>query len=441
MKPYEGPGWKARWRRGAIAVTNGWLELFTASPILVLVVGFWMGDDPTGWLWIAGLAGYTLWSAAIASARYLRWTGVLVVCNTAAILGWAWLLHGLSVKALLSALFGIAAAVRATQVARYGDAVRMPPFVLWMGLGACAPSIFLVHRSLQLDGFGDGLQWIGIGLFLAAVFLSNGSALKDATYGGRHVSAYGAKMRRFNRLLVTGFALTVAAVSFWGLIDAAARWVGRQLARLLGALLPDEGPPPEVKPSATPQPQGQEQMLPPGGKPAWIWVVLERILMVAFILAAAVLAVYLLRLVIRRLPGWLRAAGAWLAKYRRGQPEPEDAGYVDEVSSTRDGRRDIGPWARLKRILRPEPGIRWEDLRTNGERIRYLYAQAVRRSVKAGLRWRAQWTPSETAAEAAKAQAGSPLAAGLSEAYERARYGAAEPDDAETARWKRQVEG
>lgn len=442
MKQAESAGWRTRLRRLVFAVANGWLELFTALPILAVAVGIWMdGSKTEGWLWITGLAGYTLGSALVASLRWLRWTGVLIIANGGVIFGWAWLIHGPDVKGLLSAVMGIILAVRATQLVRFGGETRLPSFMLWIGLAACAPAVFLLHRAEGLEGYADALEWIGLSLFAAAIFLSNGSALADATYGGRHVSAYGVRMRRFNRLLVLGFGLPILAISFWGVIDGLLRGAGRLLVRLIGLLLASEGPPPEALPSAPPQTQNQEQMRLPEGEAAWIWVFLERVMMIAFTLALVVAAAFLLRELYRRLPGWLRAAGAWIAKYRGVRLEETDTGYVDEVSSIRDGRRDIGPWSRLKQLLRPEHTMRWEELRTNGERVRYLYALAVRRSVRQGFRWRPQWTPAETAAEAAKTPAAARLEAGLCEAYEQVRYGGAEPGDADIARWKMKVDG
>lgn len=445
MKQGEAAGLRARLGRLGFALFHGWLELLAALPVLIIAAGLVSSGRYEGWGWFAGLACYTAWSGIIASIPWLRWTGVLFLANAAAIGGWAWLLYGISGAGLLSAAGGAVLAVRATQLVRFGEGARAPSLLLWGGLAACAPAAFIVHRAEELAAYGDGLTAIGGGLFAAALFLSNGSALAGATYSGRHVSVSMRRMRRFNRLLVLGFGLPVLAVSFWGLVDDAVRRAARAVIGFLAGLLAAGEEPPPLKPAETPAPVQQESFpMKPEGDPAWIWVLLERLMMAALGAAAAFALYLLLRQLVRRLPGWLRAAAAWLAKYRGGLLE-EDPGYVDEVSSTRDGRRTEAPgsWAgRLKRLFRPEHTVRWEELRTNGERIRYLYALAVRRSAQSGFRWKPQWTPAETAAEAALApQAARRLEPGLCEAYERARYGGLEPDDAETARWKKRVEG
>ncbi|MNV99831.1 hypothetical protein D3C71_1952460 [compost metagenome] len=81
--------------------------------------------------------------------------------------------------------------------------------------------------------------------------------------------------------------------------------------------------------------------------------------------------------------------------------------------------------------------MRWEELPDNRQRVRHLYAQAVQRSVRSGFRWKPQWTPEETAAEAARSrEAAGLLAADLCRAYDQARYGGQTPGDEETARLK-----
>jgi hypothetical protein len=432
-----------RARRFGYSVFHGWLELLTAMPVLIIAVGLVTEGRYSSWGWFAGLAAYTVWSGLIASVRYLRWTGVLLLSNAAAIVGWAWLLHGISAAGLLSAVAGIVLAARATGLVRFGGQARMPPFMLWGGLAACAPVAFVVHRTEELAAYGDGLAVIGGCLFAAALFLSNGAALTGATYEGRHVSASVTRMRRFNRRLVLAFGLPVLAVSFWGLIDDLIRRAAKAVLGVLAGLLPEGKEAPPVQPSPSPPSAKQEPFpMKPEGEPAWIWVVLEWLLMAALAAAVLLAAFLLLRQIVRRMPAWLRAVGAWLAKYRSGQLE-EETGYVDEVSSTRDGSRTEapGPWTRLKRLFRTEHTVRWEELRSNRERVRYLYALAVRKSAKAGFQWKPQWTPAETAAEAARMPPDArKLDPGLCEVYERARYGIQETDDADIARWKKRVE-
>ncbi|MDF2926460.1 MAG: hypothetical protein K0R57_5374 [Paenibacillaceae bacterium] len=424
-------GYALKLARLWFALRHGWTELLAASPVLLAIAAFMYEQSAPAWGWLFGLMGYTFWGAVVASVPALRWTGIMIVSNLALAAGWSWLLHGISIPAIPSVLAGIFLTARASFLVRHGEGAIGQTFLLWLGLGACAPVAFIIHRVEGMQDYSPGLPVLAVLLFIAAILVSNSSSLSSGSYGGKHVSSSGRAMRRFNRLLVLGFGLLVLAVSFWGLIDSAIRSAARFLLGIIAMLFQGgEEQPVAPEPSAAPQ-QNPMELPPPEGEPAWIWVVLEYLMMAAMAAGAAWLLYLALRKLSRHLPGWLRAFLAWITRYRGGSLE-EDAGYVDVVTSTRDDRlaHDRGPWSRLRRLFLGEQGVRWEELQNNSERMRYLYAQAIRRSIRAGFRWKPQWTPAETAAEAAKSpQAGGALPDDLCGEYERTRYGGKEPDD------------
>lgn len=434
-----------RIRRMGYAIAHGWLELLAASPILLVVAGVLSHGGVSGWIWLGSLAGYTVMSAMIASVPWLRWTVVLLLANAAVCLWWGYAVNGLGASVLFSWAAGFILAFRGTQLVRFGGAVRLPYFSLWMALAACAPVAFIIHRSKELTGYSDGLAYIGSALFLAAVLLSNRSSLEGASYGSKSnpSSPAARRMKVVNRVLLLFFGVPVLAVSFWGIIDRA---ISRAAEAILGVFLSlfAGGKEPE-RPSLSNQPPAEAQMPLMAGedKPFWLWELLERIVMLAAAAAAVVLALLLLRQLYRRLPGWLRGLLNWLARYRRGAEE-EDLGYVDEVTSTKDNRTlepGGGPWRRLSRLFQKSASVRWDDLKNGQERIRYLYGQSLRRAVRTGWAWKPQWTPSETASQAAAAPAASRLLEPeLCEAYERARYGGIEPDEELVLRLKKRME-
>lgn len=433
--------WPARFRRLALAVRLGWLEFLAASPVLLWIAAYVYKGGEYAWVWVLGLALYTVTAGLVATLPFLRWTGVQLVCNAVLITGWSWLLHGIGVEAVLSVLAGILLSVRASQLVRYGDEAKTQAVLLWMGLAVCAPAAFFFHRVDYMDAYSGGLTVIAVLLLASSLIMSNTSSLAAGAYGARNASASGRTMRRFNKTLVLLLGLPVLAVSFWGLVDQAVRQAAKWVLRALDRLLPGISPPVD-QPAPAPAQEAPQPQLPPEGKPALIWVVLEYVMMAALAAGAAVLLFLVLRALARRLPGWLRTALGWLAKSRTGGLE-EDTGYTDEVTSTRDNKAGSGngPWKRLKRLFQGEPGPRWEDLATNGERLRFLYARAVRRSIRAGFRWKPHWTPKETALMAAQdPEAARRLQPELCEAYERVRYGGLEPDDEETALLRSKVE-
>ncbi|MDF2937178.1 MAG: hypothetical protein K0Q90_2551 [Paenibacillaceae bacterium] len=430
-------------------IAPGWLELISLSPVLLGVAGSLYNGSSWAWGWLAGLAGYTVLGALSAGLPFLNRLGFLILWAAPAVAGWAWLLHGISYNALLSAAAGAVLATRAAGAVRSGKSDIQPVFP-WMGLALCAPSGFYIHRAEGLGVYSDGLAVIASLLFLLAILIGNSYSLSGGTYGGRGKTASARHMRRFNRLLVTVFGLPVFLLSFWGLVDGAIGTAVKEALRWFLGLLagePVELPP---EPAATPPPQQQSGLPEAKGDPALIWVILEYLLMAVFIAAAAAFVYYCFKALSRWLPGWLKRVSAWFSRRAQGKEDELDPGYVDTVLSTRESKPSgTGPLGRLKRLFQGRREVRWEDLADNRQRMRYLYAQAVRRAVRGGFRWREEWTPAEAAAaaaaEAAKPKPGLQAAAAgqaaaklldpeLCGAYERARYGGSEPDDAELAR-------
>jgi hypothetical protein len=437
-------------KRSWTGIAPGWLELISLSPVLLGIAGSLYNGSAWVWGWLAGLAGYTVWGALSASIPFLNRRGLLILWTAPLVVGWAWLLHGVSYHALLSVAAGAVLAVRAAGAVRSGKGEIQPIFP-WMGLALCAPSGFYIHRAEGLGSYSDGLAVIASVLFLLAILVGNSYSLSGGTYGGRGRNASARHMRRFNRLLVAVFGLPIFLLSFWGLVDGAIGTAVKEALRWLLGLMAGEPVEMPSEPAATPGPQ-QSGLPEPKGDPALIWVILEYLLMAVFIAAAAAFVYYCFKGLSRWLPGWLKRVAAWFARRGNGQAEDPDPGYVDTVLSTREGKPGGGgPLERLKRLFQSRREVRWEDLADNRQRMRYLYAQAVRRAVRVGFRWQAEWTPAEAAAaaarEAAKPKPGLQAAAAgqtaaklldreLSDAYERARYGGPEPDDAEVARFR-----
>ncbi|WP_181593081.1 DUF4129 domain-containing protein [Paenibacillus sp. YN15] len=432
-------------------IASGWLELISLSPVLLGIAGSLYNGSAWAWGWLAGLAGYTLLGALSAGLPFLNRLGLLILWTAPLTVGWAWLLHGISYNALLSVAAGAILVTRAAGAVR-SDRDEIQPIFPWLGLALCAPSGFYIHRAEGLGGYSDGLAVIASALFLLALLIGNSYSLTGGAYGGKGRTASARYMRRFNRLLVAVFGLPVFLLSFWGLVDGAIGTAVKNALRWLLGLLAGEEPaelPPE--PAVTPAPQ-QSGLPEAKGEPALIWVILEYLLMIVFIAAALAFLYYCGRALARWLPDWLKRVTAWFSRRAAGKGDDPDPGYVDTVLSTRESKPGgAGPLGRLKRLFQGRREVRWEDLADNRQRMRYLYAQAVRRAVRAGFRWRAEWTPAEAAEaaarEAAKPTAGLQAAAAgqaaaklldreLCDAYERARYGGPEPGDAEVAQFR-----
>jgi hypothetical protein len=128
----------------------------------------------------------------------------------------------------------------------------------------------------------------------------------------------------------------------------------------------------------------------------------------------------------------LRKLSDYFKQFMAGQGfEIVDGGYEDEVTSLlKEGESGLDA-ARRWLASNRKPYRPYSLLRTNSERIRWLYKHSLRRALRKGIGIRATMTSKE----ALKAMAPSgnipeETISAASEAYNTARYGSAEPDDA-----------
>lgn len=210
-----------------------------------------------------------------------------------------------------------------------------------------------------------------------------------------------ASMRRKNMLLtfaLLGVTLLIAA------LPAVARAVGRvwqwfkmlliAVIQWLYSLFPED--------SVTGTESGGRGGFPAveASEPSILAVILEKIMVVVVMTAVAVLAVFALRILWRKIRVLLRRLWAQLNAYLASSTED----YEDEIADTReDGAAERS--ARRSRRRMPRRRVNEGALKP-AERIRYRYLMAWMRHP--------EWTPERTAREN--------LSEGAAQLYERARY-------------------
>ena len=210
-----------------------------------------------------------------------------------------------------------------------------------------------------------------------------------------------ASMRRKNMLLtfaLLGVTLLIAA------LPAVARAVGRvwqwfkmlliAVIQWLYGLFPED--------SVTGTESGGSGGFPAveASEPSILAVILEKIMVVVVMTAVAVLAVFALRILWRKIRVLLRRLWAQLNAYLASSTED----YEDEIADTReDGAAERS--ARRSRRRTPRRRVNEGALKP-AERVRYRYLMAWMRHP--------EWTPERTAREN--------LSEGAAQLYERARY-------------------
>ena len=442
---------------------SAWLA---ASVELLLLLPVWLGlyawlrpSGPVAAAAAAGLAAASLLGAASSLRWSRRWQQLGFALLAGAFFGWAAFAFLASAAAPTWAIaaggatIGFFVLLQGTTATERADA----PQWLWYGLALYFVAAVVYPR---LDALRDTVPALTIGgaaSLAIALFSSNGTFLRGATLAASRTRSVPAALRRHNRAMMGVVLLVVVALTaafgnaFGKLIFAFLRW--------LFGMLP-QGAPAEEPPAPEPAPPSRPEGLPPAeGEPGWFAQLLAMLAYAVGITTVGLLLYLLGRWLYRNGGGllreWLRRLAAFLSRSGRGS---EDAAYVDEETTVFSwetvGKRVRESW--LGRLVSRDRAERWEDQRTNAERVRFLYRRWLRSAVDAGYEPRRHLTPRETEADVLAWAAARPAsgrgassaigdgggaAGALVEQYDRVRYGDASPSDDDVERARRAIEG
>ncbi|CAM4432140.1 DUF4129 domain-containing protein [Paenibacillus phoenicis] len=308
----------------------------------------------------------------------------------------------------------------------------------WVGLGLYFLAGIFFPRIEALQATVPLITWAGVINLATALFVTNHQFLCYSSQSGDSGERLPAGLRRHNRLFVG--VIVVAALL---LAAGVGRWIGSLLWRLLQAIVrwltrPQEPVlPPTEEPEAVTPPQ--EPMLPAEPQEPGL---LSEILNYAFYVFGGLLLAALLGFVLywlyKNAGGyWRKAISRLLNLLRRESAAPEPAAYRDEETSLLTWESALQGWRRIgARLLRTgKPAERWEDMRDNRERVRFLYRLFLRKERQRGVSLKPYLTPKELVEEIKLEAAVDPLL----QLYYETRYGEELPGDEEVAELRRRL--
>ena len=447
-----------RMRDAAVLVGAGLFGTLLLAPLWI-AFGVWLGraGEPAVLAWFPPIG--SLLGAVCCAARPLRRWLQLAAGLPFAAAGAALAVSALGASGLFAAAAGALLYFGWVQGVTVSDRIGDTKWQ-WLGLILYFAAAIVYSQAEMFAGAVPLLTWLGAASLVIALFVANGLFLNAAAYSNRRDAVPGV-LRRHNRLMIGGvLALIVLLTVLFGnafgkLLIAVIRALLSLLPRGTEEAAPPDSPEPEI--AITPFPPPEE-----GG-------VRTMILDFIFYALGTIVIVALLYLVGRWLYKnggetiryWMDRLLSFLARQRR--PAAEEAGDTDEETDVFSwetvAKRFQGTW--LGRLLMRNRDVKWEDLGTNRERVRWLYRRWLLEAVESGYEPRRAMTPRETAEDvrawrserAAKgsrlfgrgdgAAGGSGGAGGagdgtggeaLADLYDRVRYGAADVSDADVRR-------
>ncbi|MCI3919204.1 DUF4129 domain-containing protein [Paenibacillus sp. TRM 82003] len=442
---------RSRWSRHLVAA---YIELLLLLPVWLGLDAYFASDGYPfgGWgryVWILSLPLFS----AVGVAAGLRWNALWQRLAASALIGAAGAYVLADASYWLSTLAAFAIVFAVTLLGASIGSRWIDPKWYWAGLALYFVAAIAYPRIESLSAAVPWMTGAGIVCLALALFATNGRLLRDASLAKEHAAAVPTALRRHNGLYMGGILIVVLTLTalfgnaFGNALLTALRW----LLRLLFSSEPVEEPE-QLPPPPPPTNQGLPQL--PEGERGWFGLLLD---IVGYTVAGAVIlavvgygAYWLYKHSGGLVRTWLSRLAALL---RRGGRDEEATAYTDEETTVFSwetvGRRLRDSW--LGRFASRARGERWEEQRSNAERVRYLYRRRLRTASESGYEPRPHLTPKETEADiaawAAKGVGRSGDAARFGAAdtllglYYRVRYGASDVPDAEVERLRGELDG
>lgn len=402
---------------------------------------------PLGWMVI--LPFISLFGAAIHNYVPVLWKklGIAVLIGIV----YAAIFIGTGAGGLAS-LIGLGAALFALQgmtaVSRVGEAR-----LYWFGTALYFVAGIAYSRIALLRGELGLMTWLGAACLGIALFVTNYEYLRYTTLSNKSASPLPRGLRRHNTVfivIILGLIVLLAA--------GVGRWIGHMLLEIIRHIVAwltrSSGEPEAPQPEELQEPP---MMFIPEGvqKPGLLSQILDILFYVLGGAVVAAIVVFALHWLYKNAGGfWKRSIDRLLALLRRQDRAGESAGYRDEESSIfswEEKRQKWGQWrGALARFGKRQE--RYEDMRSNQERVRFLYRRLLLTRLHEGSEWKPGLTPLEMARDLLlhddnkKDQRAKPGQAAhkaaiepLIKLYYRVRYGGQEPDDEEVADIRRKL--
>ncbi|TDF99733.1 DUF4129 domain-containing protein [Paenibacillus piri] len=423
------------------SLAKGAVELLLAFPLLLAVIVYLLPDEGSLALWLLSLLICYAAGAIGGNVLTLRKRYQLLAFTLAAGALASYPVFGMAAGMLVGLPVGTVFTARGVKSVALPWHVLLPASLYGISLLIYFLASVMMPFFPVYEPYLTLLLWAGLASLAIALLMTNQSNMKQETLSGDKDPVLAGPVVWQNRMLVLGvLAIIVIAVMFRKL-QQAVLWLKEQLLAWLRELLSRRTDPPQPDNAAPPPDMSG---LGEGGQAAGWLVWLEKAAMLLVEAGFIVLVLVLLYQAGKRLPKLVKKLYAKLMdilarkELRRGS-----GGYVDDVESLMDWDALRGELAaRMKSWLpRKRTRVKWEDLRDNRERVRYLYRSWVQSVASEGYKPKHSLTPKETGQDIQSwDRSRQPAPDSLISVYERVRYGEKTARDAEVAELRQSLE-
>jgi hypothetical protein len=431
------------------ALAKGTAELFFYLPLLLLIAVSLLPEWNV-WVWLLTLPLCYTGAAAIIgkmprSRLIVRFGCSLAIGLLHALAMSAWFGGALAIPLLVGAVTGTLVAYRGMAMSLQGWLLSFSNTKLLIGLMLyllIQPLILLWLDNLAL--FKGMLVLCGILSIILFAFIANERHLHSETADSVSAAAAQAFKRQNRFLMGILVVLLVLLGMFRSIQRAIEQWLHALIAQIMSWFDRPEQPPAEEAPPPS-QPPMDWNMGEPVKEPAAWMVLLEQLLKIAVSIVLIAGAAVLLFYAGRKLYQLAKKFADKLLQ-RRADSQVSDEEYVDEVESLMN-------WSKWKKQMRTRlrrlgPGsgeaeLRWEQLTSNADKIRFLYTKQLEVWSRKGNAEEPHLTPRELISARTGQLADDNMKREYDDfaaAYEAARYGDKQPLDSQVTTSKNLIE-
>jgi hypothetical protein len=384
---------RAAWiRQTARLWFAGIIELLMLMPLLLLFDAF-LVPEKIKTLWFAGLPFLLLIGVAARFRLNALWKQWMAAAFIGAIFAFfaawpEWRAAAVFALGFFASLQGMTVSSRIGNTQLY-----------WIGIAGYFIGSILFSYVSALQASLSVLTWTGILCLAVALFSSNGTHLRYAALADERRQSVPGALRRHNRVFV-GILFLAAVILTAGFGNFIGRLLWNAVRFVLGLLFRQPQPERESLEAPAESPPLQPMFPPESHESGLLGKILDLIFYAVSGLILAAIMGYGIYWFYKHGGGLFRK---WIDRLlevlRRRSRNEEGMGYTDQESVVFEweavGRKLHESW--VGRLVFGRRGERWEDMRTNSDRVRFLYRGWLRSKVDKGYRAQRHLTPLETA--------------------------------------------